>query len=97
MGLIRFLSIAILAGSCVAPAAYGAETEYSKYVEGALKVYMQFQEPSVQESNKFLTFVNARWQNVNRTCISDTCDVEGQNAGKEYANVYKVKLTDGIQ
>lgn len=95
MGLIRFLSITILAGVCAVPMAHGSETEYHNYVEGAMKVYMQFQEPSVQESNKFLSFVNSRWQSVDKACISD-CSTTGQKAAQEYANVFKVKLTDGI-
>lgn len=88
-----------LIGVFMAPVASAAsnEAEYTKFVEGALSVYKQFKEPSVKESNKFLSFVNSRWKANNEVCLSGVCEIDGRTAAKAYAYTHKVKLENEIQ
>lgn len=96
MDLIKICSTAILVGVCVAPVAQATERDYNSYVEGALQIYKQFEEPSVKESQKFLSFVNQRWKADNESCLSNECTLDGQSAGLAYATVNKVKLDNDI-
>lgn len=97
MDITKIFSTIILCGACLAPAVQANESDYKSYVEGALQVYKQFEEPSVNESKKFLTFVNQRWKSVNGTCVTTVCSVDGQTAALDYASVNKVKLDNEIQ
>lgn len=97
MDLIKICTTSILLGVCLSPAAQATERDYNSFVEGALEVYKQFQEPSVDESRKFLSFVNNRWKDVNESCITATCSIDGKSAGLAYAHVNKVKLENEIQ
>lgn len=69
------------------------DTDYKSYVEGALQVYKQFEEPSVKESQKFLNFVNTRWKDSNEQCFT-ACSLEGKNAAKDYASTNNIKLNE---
>lgn len=96
MDLIKICTTSILLGACLAPVAQATDRDYNNFVEGALEIYKQFQEPSVDESQKFLSFVNKRWKANNEACITNVCSIDGQTAGLAYATVNKVKLDDDI-
>lgn len=96
MDLIKILSTTVLLGVCVTPVVQATESDYNSYVEGALQIYKQFEEPSVKESNKFLSFVNQRWKAVNETCVTSVCNIDGQTVGLDYAAANKVKLDNEI-
>lgn len=95
MGLIRILSTAFLIGVCTAPA-LATDRDYNSFVEGALEIYKQFEEPSISESQKFLSFVNKKWEANNKLCNERTCSIDGQSAGIAYAMANKVKLNNEI-
>lgn len=94
MDFIRACTISLLIGACFSPAAYANEAEYNTYVEGAMQVYKNFAEPSVQESNRFLSFVEKRWKSVSTCRIS--CTDEGLTAAMDYASTNKIKMNDEI-
>lgn len=95
MGLIRFFSTAILIGACMAPVVHAEEANFQVFADGAMKVYSLFQEPSKQESEQFYSFIKQKWDK--EACVSNSCEVDGLNAGKEYAAINRVKLDNEIQ
>lgn len=96
MDLIKILATPILIGAMASPA-LATESNYEKFVNGALEVYKQFHEPSVQESKQFLDFITNNYNTTSRYCVSDICTVNGKLAGETYAMVNKVKMDDEIQ
>lgn len=59
-----------------------ADGSFDQYIEGALKVYSQFQSPSKQESEQFYSFVKTKWQKQN--CTKECIDT-GTKVALEYA------------
>ncbi|QPB08927.1 rI-like antiholin [Klebsiella phage Metamorpho] len=76
------------------PAASHDISNFNSYVEGALKVYAQFKEPSKQESEQFYGFLKSKWKS--EVC-SKNCDLVGRNAGVEYANRMRIQLDNEVQ
>lgn len=71
-----------------------ASEEFDQYVEGALKVYSQFQKPSKEESEQFYSFIKDKWNS--EKCTSE-CSITGMNAGIQYANQMGITLEDEVQ
>ena len=88
-------SLCLAVGVCISLPAVATETEgFNQYVEGALKVYAQFQKPSKQESEQFYSFIKNKWSTVN--CTSE-CSVTGINAGLQYASQMRIPLDHEVQ
>ena len=76
------------------PAASHDISSFNSYVEGALKVYAQFKEPSKQESEQFYGFLKSKWKT--EACLKD-CGPLGRTAGVEYANRMRIQLDNEVQ
>ena len=96
MAFKSILCLALILGSSVSYSASSQDTEqFDQYVEGALKVYSQFKEPSKQESEQFYSFIKTKWQTENCT---ENCLTHGTHAGFEYANRMKIPVdSDSIE
>ncbi|HFG0932102.1 TPA: hypothetical protein ACGE0Z_002425 [Klebsiella pneumoniae] len=88
-------SLCLALGVCISLPVVATETEgFNQYVEGALKVYSQFQKPSKQESEQFYSFIKNKWSTV--SCTSE-CSVTGINAGLQYASQMRIPLDHEVQ
>lgn len=87
---LKPLAVVLCAMALSAPSSAATinHDNFNNFVEGALKVYSKFQEPSKQESEQFYSFLKSKWT----SCQPDTCKVEGQRVGEEYAAMNQVKL-----
>lgn len=88
-------SLCLALGVCISLPVVATETEgFNQYVEGALKVYSQFQKPSKQESEQFYSFIKNKWSTV--SCTSE-CSVTGINVGLQYASQMRIPLDHEVQ
>lgn len=90
MGLIKVIMsgfIILLATTAYEPV---NPTLYDNYVEGALVVYSQLKEPSVEESEQFYSFIQTEWS----SCWNH-CSINGQLAAKKYVAIRKLELING--
>lgn len=88
-------SLCLVFGICISLPAVASNMEgFNQYVEGALKVYSQFQTPSKQESEQFYSFIKNKWSTEN--CTSE-CSVTGINAGLQYASQMRIPLDHEVQ
>lgn len=65
------------------------DKDFDKFVEGALIVYSQFKTPSKQESERFYTFIQDRW---NKTECSRDCTHVGYVIGRQYAKEKNIEI-----
>jgi hypothetical protein len=70
-------------------AAQANDKEFNNFVEGALEVYSQFKKPSKAESERFYSFLQAKWSSNECT---QNCSVAGYNTGKQYVKEKNVEI-----
>lgn len=70
-------------------AAPATDKEFDTFVEGALEVYSQFKKPSKAESERFYSFLQAKWSNVE---CERTCTAAGYNIGQQYVKEKNVEI-----
>lgn len=94
MGLIKRIATCLLIGGCLSPTISSADSStFDVYADSAMKVYSQFKEPSIEQSERFFTFIKNKWSS---TQCTETCSVDGYEAATEYAKLMKIKLEDEI-
>lgn len=65
--------------------------DFDEYVEGALKVYSQFQTPSKESSEDFYKFVKEKW---NKTNCTVKCSEDGFKVAIEYVEKNKIQIKE---
>lgn len=65
------------------------DRDFNRFVEGALEVYSQFKTPSKEESERFYTFLQTKW---NQTECTKNCSRVGFTAGQEYAKEKNIEI-----
>ncbi|ADO19449.1 hypothetical protein SP18gp107 [Shigella phage SP18] len=97
MDLIRGLSLSLIILGCLGPNLSSAtDGKFTQYADSAMKIYSQFKEPSVHQSEQFWAFIKTEWNNKSQCETEITCKSDGKAAAREYAKLMKVKLEDEI-
>lgn len=63
--------------------------EFDQFVEGALTIYSQFQEPSKKESEEFYKHIKSHWA---ESQCSAKCSAWGSLVAEDYVQQKKIKI-----
>lgn len=65
------------------------DRDFNRFVEGALEVYSQFKTPSKEESERFYTFLQTKW---NSSACTKNCGQVGYSVGQQYAKEKNIEI-----